>query len=105
MEYIYAGLLLHYAKKEITEENMEKIFQSTGISYDPNKLKMFVAAFNEINIEEALKSVTPITTVATAVATTTTTTTTETKPKEEKKEEKKEESEETLAAGLASLFG
>jgi len=104
MEYVYAGLLLHYAKKDITEENMEKIFQATGINYDENRIRMFVAAFKEINIDEVLKQATPVAVAPVAPAPAQV----EAKPQEKKeeKEEKKEEvSEETISAGLAALFG
>jgi large subunit ribosomal protein L12 len=101
MEYVYAGLLLHYAKKEINEDNLTKVFQSAGIPYDENKLKMFAAALKEINIEETLKSATALPAAVTATPQQTTA------PAEAKKEEKKEEevSEETLSAGLSALFG
>ncbi len=103
MEYVYAGLLLHYAKKEITEENMEKIFNATQINYDPNKIRMFVAAFKEINIDEILKQATPAAiSVSVPAAAPAVETKTETKEEEEKK---KEVSEETIAEGLSALFG
>jgi large subunit ribosomal protein L12 len=103
MEYVYAGLLLHYTKKEINEENLEKIFKAIGAEYDINRIRMYAAALREINIEEAIKAAAPITVAPTTAPAATSTTTV----KEEKEEEKKEEkvSEEELAAGLASLFG
>ena len=102
MEYVYAGLLLHYAKKEINEENLEKIFKAIGAEYDINRIRMYAAALKEINIDEAIKAASPIT-----VAPTTAPAATPTTAKEEKKEEQKEEkvSEDELAAGLSSLFG
>ncbi|MDT7892391.1 MAG: 50S ribosomal protein P1 [Thermoproteota archaeon] len=105
MEYVYAGLLLHYAKKDITEENMEKIFQATGINYDINRVRMFVAAFKEINIDEVLKQAAPVAVSAAAPAAPAKVEA-EAKKEEKKEEEKKEEvSEETISAGLSALFG
>ncbi|MCI4438059.1 MAG: 50S ribosomal protein P1, partial [Ignisphaera sp.] len=34
MEYIYAALLLHSAKKDITEDNIRKIIEAAGIAVD-----------------------------------------------------------------------
>lgn len=104
MEYVYAGLLLHYAKKDINEENMQKIFQATGINYDENKVRMFVAAFKEINIDEVLKQAVPVAPIA--VPSAAPSQTEQAKKEEKKEEEKKEElSEETISAGLSALFG
>ncbi len=106
MEYIYASLALHAAGKEINEENLKKMLEAVGIQVDEVRIKAVVAALNEINIDEVIKTATamPVAPVATAPAAA------EEKKEEEKKEEeeeKKEEgvSEEQLAAGLEGLFG
>jgi len=97
MEYIYGAMLLHAAKKEINEENLTKVMQSTGIQVDSAKVKALVAALKEVNIDEAIAKAAVMPTV------TTTTATTQAQPKAEVKEEKK--TEEEAAAGLGALFG
>jgi len=97
MEYIYAVLLLHKAKKEITEEAVKKVLTSAGLSVDDAKLKGLLSTLKDISIEEAIeKAAMPVAAPAQAEA-----------PKEEKQEEPEEEavSEDTAAEGLGSLFG
>lgn len=55
MEYIYASLLLHSAKKEINEDTLKNILTAAGISVDEVRLKAVVAALKEVNIDEVLK--------------------------------------------------
>ncbi len=107
MEYVYASLLLHYAKKPITEENVKKVLEAVGVSVDEVKLKALVAALKEVDIEEAIKSAAvPVAApAAAAAAAPAAAPATEEKKEEEKEEEKKEVSEEEIAEGLASLFG
>jgi len=99
MEYIHAALLLHAAKKEITEENVLNVLRAAGVQADAAKAKALVASLQGVNIDEAIKQAAVPVAAPAAPA-----------PaqgaapkKEEKKEEKK--SEEEAAAGLASLFG
>ncbi|MEM4708203.1 MAG: 50S ribosomal protein P1 [Fervidicoccaceae archaeon] len=107
---MYASLLLHSAKKEINEENLRSVLEAAGIQVDEIRLKATVAALQQINIDEAIKSAAAVP-VAPAVAAPAAAqpagAQAEAKPKEEEKEEeeKKEISEEDLAAGLGSLFG
>jgi len=110
MEYVYATLLLHTARKEVSEESLRKVLEAAGISVDEIRLKSFVAALREINIDEVLKTATaiPLTPVPTAsTLSQATTQASAAQPKEEKKEEEKKEavSEEQLAEGLSALFG
>ena len=108
MEYVYASLLLHYAKKPITEENVKKVLEAVGVSVDEIKLKALVAALKEVDIEEAIKSAAvPVAAPAAAVAAAPAAAPAAEEKKEEEKEEeeKKEVSEEEIAEGLASLFG
>ncbi len=95
MEYVYAALMLHDAKKEISEENVKKVVSASGAGVDEMKVKQLVAALAGVNIEEAIKqaAAAPVAAAAPAQA--------------EKKEEKKDEAagEEQAAAGLAALFG
>ncbi len=100
MEYVYAALLLHKLKQDITEDNITNVIKSAGATPNEVKVKALVAALSEVNIEEALKSApvaaASITSPASMPAPT------ETKVEEEKKEEKKEEE---ALEGLSALFG
>jgi len=102
MEYIYAALLLHSAKKEINEENLKKVLEAAGVSVDEARVKSLVESVKNINIDEVLSSATLVTAPVQPVA-----------PQQqaaEKKEEKKSEeeskkAEEQAVAGLSALFG
>ncbi|AWS00695.1 50S ribosomal protein P1 [Metallosphaera hakonensis] len=102
MEYIYASLLLHSAKKEITEDAVKGVLSAAGIEVDEVRVKAVVAALKEVNIDEVLKNATAMPVAAAPVAA---------PAQEAKKEEKKEEeekkgpSDEEIAGGLSSLFG
>ena len=98
MEYVYAALLLHKLKKEITEDNVKSVIQSTGVTPNEVQVKALVAALSDVNIEEVLKSAP----VAAPVSTSQPDTTTSVPKEEEKKEEKKEEE---ALEGLSALFG
>lgn len=101
MEYIYGAMLLHSAKKPITEENLSKIFKALDIDPDEARVKALVSALSEVNIDEVLKSafITPPATVLPASPAEA--------PPVEKKEEKKKEEERPREAveGLSALFG
>ncbi len=95
MDYIYAALLLHSAKKEINDEHMKKVLASCGVTADEAKLKGLIATLKEINIDDAIaKASMPVASAA---------------PVEHKAEKKKEEvpevTEEAAAEGLGALFG
>lgn len=99
--YIYAGLLLHKAGKEINEESVKKVLEAAGVKPDEARVKALVTALQGVNIEEAVKkAAAPVAAAPTAPAE---------EAKEEKKEEKSKEedkkAEEAAAAGLGSLFG
>jgi large subunit ribosomal protein L12 len=100
MEYVYAALLLHKLKQDITEDNITNIIKSAGATPNEVKVKALVAALSEVNIEEALKSA-PVAATSTA-SPASAPPSTETKVEEEKKEEKKEEE---ALEGLSALFG
>ncbi|MFP3064103.1 MAG: 50S ribosomal protein P1 [Sulfolobus sp.] len=106
MEYIYASLLLHSAKKEINEENLKNVLSAAGITVDEVRLKAVVAALKEVNIDEVLKNA-AATPVAVAAAPAQAQAQAQAEKKEEKKEEeeKKGPSEEEIGGGLSSLFG
>ena len=101
MNMIYAALLLHSAKKEISEANLKKVTEATGEKVEEAQVKAMVAALDGVNIDEAItKAAMPVAVAAApAVAS---------EAKAEKKEEKAEDTEkkaEEAAAGLSSLFG
>jgi large subunit ribosomal protein L12 len=107
MEYVYAALLLHKLKQNITEDSVKNIIQAAGVTPDDVRVKALVAALSEVNIEETLKAAavagagaSPAASGRAAAAGTAP----ETAPanQEEKKEEKKDEE---ALEGLSSLFG
>lgn len=109
MVYLHAVMLLHYAGKEINEENIKNILQAAGVTdYEEAYVKAIVNAVSKVNIEEIIEQAKQAPTVAVAAAPTTAPAEEklkeEEKPKEEKKKEEKKKEEEALA-GLAALFG
>ncbi|MBP1449387.1 MAG: 50S ribosomal protein P1 [Thermoproteus sp.] len=111
MEYVYAALLLHYAKQEINEGNLTKVLQAAGLQPDEVRVKTLVAALKEVNIDEAIKSaaVAPAVAVAPAAAASAAqaqqaAAATAGGGEKKEEEEKKGPSEEEIASSLASLF-
>ena len=102
MEYVYAALLLHKLKQEINEDNVKNVVKATGVEPDEIKVKALVAALNEVDIEEALKSA-PVAVAAPAAPSEAPAETKAEEKKEEGEEEKK--GEEEAMAGLSALFG
>ncbi len=108
MEYVYAALLLHKLKQNITEDSVKNVVKAAGVTPDDVRVKALVAALGEVNIEEALKAA-PVAVAAAAPAAGAAAASTggtgastpggEAPPKEEEKKE-----EEALE-GLSSLFG
>ena len=100
MEYIHAALLLHQAKKEITEDAMKKVIESTGVSPDDAKIKSLIASLDGVDIKEVLEEAKsrPAAPAANGSADSS-------DKSEEKKEEKKEEPKAEAAEGLGALFG
>jgi len=102
MEYVYAALMLHKLKKEITEENVTSIVKASGTEVNEAKVKSLVASLADVNIEEAIKAAPVAVAAAPAAA--------PAEGGEGKKEEKKDEaasgkSEEQAMEGLSALFG
>ena len=108
MEYVYAALLLHKLKQNITEDSVRNVVKAAGVTPDDVRVKALVAALSEVQIDEALKAAP----VAAAAAAATAPPAAggagtaasggaggEASPKEEEKKE-----EEALE-GLSSLFG
>jgi len=111
MAYVYACLILHEAKKEITDEAICKILEAAGITPDKALAKAWADVIKTLNIEELKKRAVAVPMAAAVPTATVTPATPETKPeekkeekKEEKREEKKEETGEVLE-GLSALFG
>ena len=102
MEYVYAALMLHKLKKEITEENITSIVKASGAELNEAKVKSLVASLADVDIEDAIKAAPVAVAAAPAAA--------PAEGGEGKKEEKKDEaasgkSEEQAMEGLSSLFG
>jgi large subunit ribosomal protein L12 len=99
MEYVYAALLLHKLKQNITEDSVKGVVKAAGVSPDDVRVKALVAALSEVNIEEALKAA-PVAVAAAAPAAGAAPAAAA--KADEKKDEKKEEE---ALEGLSSLFG
>jgi large subunit ribosomal protein L12 len=102
MEYIYSAMLLHAAKKDITEASVTSILKAAGIAADAGRVKALIASLEGVNIEEAIKTASfaaPAAAPAAAEAPAK-----GGKKKEEKPEEKAPTEEEAMA-GLGALFG
>ena len=98
MEYIYAGMLLHKAGKEINEANVKKVLEAVGVKVDEGRVKALVAALDGVDIDKEIKEASVMSS-SVSVANVK-----ETKEvKEEKKADKKDDKE--AAAGLGALFG
>lgn len=101
MEYIYAAMILHKSKKEITEDAVKKILTAGGVEVNEAKVKALVAALEGVNIEEAIKkqamAAAPVAQASAPDAD---------KPAEKKEEKKEEKADDSAgAAGLGALFG
>ena len=83
---VYASLLLHDDKVEITAEKMNKVIAASGNKVEAYYPEFFSKYFKSVDLDKLLQSVASA--PATGAATTTTTTTTEA-PVEEKKDDKK----------------
>ena len=96
MEYVYSTLLLHSAKKEITEENLKKVLEAAGITPDEGKIKALIASLEGKNIDDIIKEAATLQPVAPKA---------EEKEEEKKKAEEEKKKAEEAAAGLSALFG
>ena len=103
MEYVYAALMLHKLKKDITEENLTAVVKASGGEVNEAQVKSLVASLADVNIEEAIKAAPVAVAAAPAAA--------PAAGGEGKKEDKKDDeaasakSEEQAMEGLSSLFG
>jgi large subunit ribosomal protein L12 len=101
MEYVYSAMVLHAAKKPVTEEGLTSVLKGAGVSVDAARVKALIAALDGVNIDEAIATAVAAPVAAAPAAG-------PADKKEDKKEEKKEEkgvSEAEAAAGLSALFG
>ncbi len=104
MEYVYAALLLHKLKKEVTEENVSSVVKASGTEVNQAQVKALVAALADVNIDDAIKAA-PVAVAAAAAPAAEAAAGGE--AKQEKKEKKADDgkSEEQAMEGLSSLFG
>ncbi len=104
MEYVYAAMILHEAKKEINEANLSSVLKAAGVEADEARIKALVSSLEGVDIEEAISSASIP--VAQAPAAAPAAGASEQKSTEDtKKEEDEEESEESALEGLGALFG
>jgi large subunit ribosomal protein L12 len=99
MEYVYAALLLHATKQNITEAGITKVMKAASAEADSSRVKALIAALEGVDIEEAIKA-TPIAAAPVPAAAAAA----ESAPAA-KEEEEEEEGVEGVDLGLASLFG
>src|ERR671919_247494 len=105
MEYVYAALLLHKLKQNITEDSVKNVVKAAGVTPDDVRVQALVAALGEVNIEEALKAAPVAVAAASAPAAGAAPAAAATGEAQAKEEEKKEEKkEEEALEGLSSLF-
>lgn len=95
-------MILHEAKKEITEANLNSVLKAAGVAVDEARIKALVSSLEGVDIEEAISSASmpvaqaPVAAPAAA---------SDHKAGDSKKEEKKEEADESALEGLGALFG
>ncbi len=101
MEYVYSAMVLHAAKKPVTEEGITAVLKAAGVTADAARVKALTAALEGVDIDKAIATAVAAPVAAPAAG--------PAEKKEEKKEEKKKEekgvTEEEAAAGLSALFG
>ena len=102
MEYVYAAMILHEAKKEINEANLNSVLKAAGVAVDEARIKALVSSLEGVDIEDAISSASMPVAQAPAAAPAAAS---DHKTSESKKEEKKEEAEESALEGLGALFG
>jgi large subunit ribosomal protein L12 len=103
MEYVYAALLLHRLKQDVTEDNVKNVIKATGASPDEVKVKALVAALSDVNIDEALKAA-PVA-VSAPASTSPAPAPAPTSAAESPAAKEEEKKEEEALEGLSSLFG
>jgi large subunit ribosomal protein L12 len=104
MEYVYAALLLHKLKQDITENNIKTVIKATGVAPDEVRVKALVAALSEVNIEDALKAA-PVSAVSAAAQQSSPASSASSSAESKDEEKKEEKKEEEALEGLSALFG
>ncbi len=106
MEYVYAALLLHKLRKDVSEENITSIVKASGTDVNEAQVKALVAALADVNIEDAIKAA-PVAVAAAAAPAAGGESEAGGDDKKEAKAKKKDDgkSEEQAMEGLSSLFG
>ncbi|MCK4429001.1 MAG: 50S ribosomal protein P1 [Candidatus Aenigmarchaeota archaeon] len=107
LEYIHAALLLHEAKKDITDESISKIVEAAGIKADKAMAKATTENLKDVDIEDVLTSAVaaPVAGAPAQAQGAGEAGGEEKKEKPKESEEAKEKKSEEAAAGLSSLFG
>lgn len=99
MEYVYGAMLLHSAGKDISETNLSKVIDSTGVKADSAMIKAVCASLQGVDIEKTIAEAVVAAPAAAAPSA-------GGAQAAENKEEKKEEQDTAAAsAGLGALFG
>lgn len=101
MEYVYAAMLLHSAKKEINEDSVSAVLKAAGASADSARVKALCASLKDVNIDDAIAKASTMAVAAAPVAAAPAAGEAKAKPKAEEAAKTEEEA----AAGLAGLFG
>ncbi len=102
MEYVYAALLLHKLKKDVSEANISSVVKASGTDVNEAQVKALVAALADVNIDDAVKAA-PVAVAAAAPAADAPAAGGEAKKEEKPKDDGK--TEEAAMEGLSSLFG
>ncbi len=98
MQYVYAAMLLHSAKKEVNEANVEAVLKSAHLEFDAAKVKAMVASLKNVSIDDAIAKAAVATVAAPQAGAAP-------HAEEKKAEEETKKTEEEAAAGLGALFG
>ncbi|MBS3816051.1 MAG: 50S ribosomal protein P1 [Candidatus Thermoplasmatota archaeon] len=107
MEYVYSAMLLHSAGKEITEEGITEVLETTGVEVDEARVKALTASLEDVDIEEAIEEGFAMPSGGGAAPEPTETEEEEVEEEEEEEEEEErdeEQEKEEAAEGLGSLF-
>ncbi len=102
MEYVYAALLLHKLKKDVSEANISSVVKASGTDVNEAQVKALVAALADVNIDDAVKAA-PVAVAAAAAPAADAPAGDKAKKEEKPKEDGK--TEEAAMEGLSSLFG
>src|SRR4030043_245780 len=54
MEYVYSAMVLHAAKKPVSEDGITNVLKAAGVTPDAARVKALIAALEGVNIDEAI---------------------------------------------------